>query len=116
MVGSRVEYRGLRHGCCVIADDPAVIGIVVLVRSPGDINNSIDQSEARSLMFILRIERYLGVHRPVSGSGDEYGIVDGDGAPRLFIPARQIQCVEALEKSRGICNRRLADDIERVRA
>ena len=85
------------------------------MRSPGNIYNSIDQSEAGPLKFISRIEGYLGVHRSISGSGDEYGIVDCNGAARLFIPVRQIQRMEALEKRGGTCNGRLADDVERVR-
>src|ERR1700719_437784 len=118
MVGSRVKNstRYLRQRGCVIPDNPAVIRIVVLVRSPGDINNSIDQSETGPLMFVSRIERYLAAYHSVSSSGDGYGVVDRNGADRLFISVRQIQRVEALEKREWTCNGRLADNVERVGA
>src|SRR6266481_4033113 len=116
MVGSRVK-NSARYLCqrrCVIPDNPAVIRIAVLVRSPGDIYNSVEQSKAGPLMFVSRIERYPAAYRSVPGTGDGYGVVDRNGAARLFISVRQIQRVEALEKREWTCNGRLADDVERV--
>src|SRR6267378_1522157 len=118
VIGSRVK-NSARYLCqrgCVIPDNPAVIRIAVLVRSPGDINNSIDQSETGPLMFVSRIERYLAAYHSVSSSGDGYGVVDRNGTARLFISIRQIQRVETLEKREWTCNGRLADDVERVGA
>src|SRR5438046_2422858 len=118
MVGSRVKNstRYLRQRRCVMPGNPAGVRTVVLVRSPGDVNNSIDQSEAGPLMFVSRIERYPAVYHSVASSGDGYRVVDRDGAARLFISVSQIQRVEALEKRGRICNGRLADDVECVGA
>src|SRR2546421_1661711 len=117
-VRSRVKNstRYLRQRRCVIPDNPAVIRIAVLVRSPGDINNSIDQTEAGPLKFVSRIERYPAVYHSVASSGDGYRVVDRDGAARLFISFSKFRGGEALEKGGRFANARLADDVECVGA
>ncbi len=99
---------------CVIAENPAVIGTDVAVRSPDDPDGAVVEEECRALVLAQGVESdgtSLGsVARPGNAGGD-----DG-GASEFFAAVGEIEGVEALVKgcvatAGEFC---FGDDVERA--
>src|SRR5271166_3977146 len=53
-----VEDRDLLEGLGIVADQPAMVGTLVAVRRPADIDHPVEQEQARPLVLALGEEPY----------------------------------------------------------
>src|SRR5262245_1330738 len=73
-VRRRIECRYPAEVGLVKSDDPAVIGVLVAVRSPGNVDRAVDQRKRGPLILLQGVERYGGAALAVAGYG--YAVVD----------------------------------------
>ena len=106
-----VEHGDLRQGLSVIADEPAVIGAVVAMRSPRDIDDTVHQEEAGPIQLPQRVEDDLGAPAPVAypddgGAADGGvipvdGVTDHDGSAHPLGPRPDVEGVKPLDVVRA---------------
>src|SRR5579864_9809992 len=93
-IGGHVEHSGLCKIGLVVPHDPAVVGKIILVRGPGDIDGPVDQGEGWTLVLLSRVEsrRQTSIARSRKGSRDRHR------AAGFLAPGESVNRVKSLEK------------------
>src|SRR5579864_7000 len=106
-----VEHGRLRQTSRVVPHDPAVEWDVILVRSPSDIYDPVDECKAWALVLLLRDE--VRCRTAIACSRESSG--DGYRTASPFIACENVDRMESLEKGWAGWNHGLGDNVERVR-
>src|SRR3954469_3346517 len=109
-VGGRAPDHLLGQALGVVPEHPAVVGALVAVGGPGDVDQTLVQQQPRPLVSAQRIE---GDH-PVdaAGTGPRHGGLDLDGAAGALGTVAEVDGVQALEV--GVVLLGAGDEVHRL--